>query len=321
MELKHKSVLVTGGAGFIGSSLVRELEKKENEVVVIDNLVAGSLEHLEGTKANFIKGDIRNEELLNHIMERNSIEYCFHLAAEPYIPKGYGNPELMFQINTLGTISVLKACKENKVKKIINYSTSEIYGTAQYTPMDESHPINPHSIYATSKLAAERACYILWKEQQIPVTILRQFNCYGEREGQPYIIPEIISQFTHKGNILHLGNIMAKRDFTYVGDASKASILLMETDNTEGLAVNYGRGETIAVKDIAKVIANQMGIKNWGVEIQSNRLRPFDVNVLQCDTTYFDQLTGGLEHIPFEEGIKRTVEYYIEHDCKWSWEN
>ena len=95
----------------------------------------------------------------------------------------------------------------------------------------------------------------------------------------------------------------------------------METDNTEGLAVNYGRGETIAVKDIAKVIANQMGIKNWGVEIQSNRLRPFDVNVLQCDTTYFDQLTGGLEHIPFEEGIKRTVEYYIEHDCKWSWEN
>lgn len=318
-SLSNSNVLVTGGAGFIGSSLVRQLEKLNSKVTVLDNLCAGKEEHLKGTKADLVIGDIRNKELLREILRRDKIDYCFHLAAEPFIPKGYQNPEIMFQVNTLGTIQILKSCHKAKVKRIIYYSTSEVYGTAKTLPMSETHPTTPHSIYALSKFAGDRACFILWKERKIPVIILRQFNCFGPREAQPYIIPEIISQFT-RGNNLYLGNIKAKRDFTYVDDAAIGAIKLMEMPNFEGQVVNLGRGKNWSVKQIADAIAKVMGKKDYTISIEKKRLRPFDVDELLCDNTLFNQLTGGINFISFEEGLKKTVDWYIKHGKKWSWE-
>lgn len=318
-KVEGTNILVTGGAGFIGSSLVRQLEKMNCEVTVLDNLCAGKRSHLDGTKAELVVGDIKNYELLDEILRRDKIDYCFHLAAEPFIPKGYQNPEIMFETNTLGTIHVLKSCHKAKIKRIMYYSTSEVYGTARINPMNEMHPTTPHSIYALAKFAGDRACFILWKERKIPVIILRQFNCFGPREAQPYIIPEIITQFS-RGNHLTLGNIHAKRDFTYVDDATIGQIKLMETPNLEGSVVNFGRGKNWSVKEIADAIAKVMGKKDYELTIDKKRLRPFDVDELLCDNTLFNQLTGGIKFVSFEEGLKRTVDWYNEHGKKWSWE-
>lgn len=318
-QLDGSNVLVTGGAGFIGSSLVRQLENKNCDIIVFDNLVAGTRDNLKGTKSSLIEGDIRNRELLRETMKIYDIDYCFHLAAEPYIPKGYQYPEKMFQTNTIGTLRVLEACKMAKVKKIIYYSTSEVYGTAQYLPMDEKHPTHPHSIYALSKLAADRMCYILWKERKIPIIILREFNCFGPREAQPYIIPEIISQFT-RGNELHLGNIHARRDFTYVDDATAAAIRLMEIPGYEGGVVNIGYGKNWSVQEIASEIAKIMGKKDWNIIVEKKRLRPFDVDELLCDNTLFNELTGGMNFRSFREGLQLTIDWYNRHGKKWSWE-
>lgn len=176
--IKGSSILVTGGAGFIGSALVRKLEALKCDVTIIDSLVAGRQDHLDGCKARLVEGDIRNKELLKEIMKRDSPSLCYHLAAEPFIPKGYQNPEIMFDVNTMGTISVLKACQAGKVQRMIYYSTSEVYGSAKTLPMSESHPTLPQSMYALAKFAGDRACFILWKERNIPVVILRQFNCF-----------------------------------------------------------------------------------------------------------------------------------------------
>ena len=318
-QLDGSNVLVTGGAGFVGSSLVRQLEKKNCNIIVLDNLVAETQDNLKGTKSSLIEGDIRNRELLREIMKIYKIDYCFHLAAEPYIPRGYQRPEKMFQTNTIGTLRVLEACEIAKVKKIIYYSTSEVYGTAQYLPMDEKHPTQPHSIYALSKLAGDRMCYILWKERKIPVIVVRQFNCFGPREAQPYVIPEIISQLT-KGNELHLGNIYARRDFTYVDDATEAAIKIMETPGYEGGIVNVGYGKNWSIQEIANEIAKIMGKKDRTIIVEKRKLRPFDVDELLCDNTLFNSLTGGMNFRSFREGLQLTIDWYNRHGKKWSWE-
>jgi dTDP-glucose 4,6-dehydratase len=320
LELKGKSVLVTGGAGFIGSSLVRQLQALGCHVLVLDNLLAGKREHLEGTNAELIVGDIRNSELLNYILSKNQVDFCFHLAANPFIPHGYENPEFMFSENTLGTIRVLKACHKGGVKRIVFYSTSEVYGTARTELMDESHLTTPHSTYAIAKLAADRECFVLHKEKKIPVVILRQFNCFGPREAQPYIIPEIISQFAHKGTTLSLGNLKARRDFTFVDDATKGVTKLAQVEGIDGEVVNFGRGENYSVQEIAEAVADIMKIDNWGVAVDQARLRPYDVERLKCNNSKFNNLTGGIEFTPFKEGLEQTVQWYLDHNCKWSFE-
>jgi nucleoside-diphosphate-sugar epimerase len=319
ITVKGSSVLITGGAGFIGSALVRKLETLDCQVTVLDNLVAGRPEHLNDCKARLVEGDIRNKELLKEILKRDNPELCFHLAAEPFIPKGYQNPEVMFDVNTLGTITILKACQQAKVKRILYYSTSEVYGTARTLPMGESHPTTPHSMYALAKFAGDRACFILNKERGIPVVILRQFNCFGPREAQPYIIPEIIRQF-QIGPELLLGNVDAKRDFLWVYDHCEAVVKLMETPNLEGTVVNCGRGKNWSVREIADKLSKIMNRPDYTITQEKKRLRPYDVDELLCDNTLFNSLTGGIEYTEFEDGLKWLVEWYHRHGDKWSWE-
>jgi nucleoside-diphosphate-sugar epimerase len=317
--IKGSSILVTGGAGFIGSALVRKLEALKCDVTIIDSLVAGRQDHLDGCKARLVEGDIRNKELLKEIMKRDSPSLCYHLAAEPFIPKGYQNPEIMFDVNTMGTISVLKACQAGKVQRMIYYSTSEVYGSAKTLPMSESHPTLPQSMYALAKFAGDRACFILWKERNIPVVILRQFNCFGPREAQPYIIPEIIRQF-NIGNELHLGNVDAKRDFLWVYDHCDAVVKLMEVPDLEGTIVNCGRGKNWSIKEIVDKLAKIMNKEPYTIVQERKRLRPFDVDELLCDNTLFNQLTGGIKYTDFEDGLKWLVDWYHRHGDKWSWE-
>ena len=185
--------------------------------------------------------------------------------------------------------------------------------------MDENHPTNPLSTYAVSKLAADRLCFTLHHEQNIPAVILRQFNSYGPRETQPYVIPEIIAQLS-RSNKLVVGNINAKRDFTYVEDAAKAAIALMKEEKAEGEVFNVGCGEEYSVKEIAHLIAEAIGYDSIDIEINPEKFRKLDVERLQCDYSKLHKLTGWKPEIGMKEGLKRTIEWFNENGKKWMWE-
>ena len=319
-NLRGKKVMVTGGAGFIGSTLVRELIREGAKVIVFDIFSSGDMQNLKGIEDNIkiIKGDITSKSFRS-ILEKSGAEYVFNLAAEPYIPHCYNRPLRFFEVNANGALNVLFASKHVGVKRVVQYSTSEVYGSAKYVPMDENHPTLPLSTYAVSKLATDRLCYTLHHEQKMPVVILRQFNVYGPRETQPYIIPEIISQLSRSSK-LKLGNIKARRDFTFVEDAARGAIALMKAKGTEGQVFNMGAGKDWSVKQMAEIIGRLMGHDKIKIEIDKARLRPLDVSVLRCDFSKMRKLTGWKPTVSFEEGLKRTIEDFEDHGRVWLWE-
>lgn len=319
-SLKNCNVLVTGGAGFIGSTLVRELIKVGANVIVYDNLLYGDKSNLSDIEKDMtlVIGDVISGKIFDTLKKYN-IDYVFNLAAEPYIPHSYDNPEKFFQVNVNGTINLLSACRTFNVKRIIHVSTSEVYGTGQIIPMNEKHPLNPLSTYAVSKLAGDRAAFVFSYERNIPVVIVRPFNSYGPRETQPYIIPEIIRQLFN-GKTLHLGNIDAKRDFTYVEDTALGMISVMTSNLTKGEVVNIGSNKSYSIKDIAILIGKEFGYDNIDIQIDKTRLRPLDVELLESDYSKINKLTGWKPTVDIKEGLKRTVQWYLNHGKEWSWE-
>ncbi len=318
--MQGKRVLITGGAGFIGSTLVRELLKDGAEVIVLDNFLSGKIQNLLEVQDSIkiIKGDIRDNGL-DKVFTDNQVDVVFNLAAEPYIPHCYDRPHQFFDINAGGVLNLMLACKKAEVERVLQYSTSEVYGSAKYVPMDEHHPTLPLSTYAVSKLTADRLCFTLHHEQNIPVIIMRQFNVYGPRETQPYVIPEIISQL-NAGNKLNLGNLLARRDFTFVTDAAKAAIKLMGCDNAIGHVVNVGSGTDYSIEQIAYLIADLMEVNDVTINVKSNRLRPLDVHHLNCNNNRIKRLTGWEPEICFREGLKLTIEHFKNEGGRWPWE-
>lgn len=289
-------------------------------VTVYDNFCSGDRENLAEIERDIsiVEGDILDPNFKDILIE-NEIDLVFNLAAEPYIPHCYERPKKFFETNANGTLNVLLACKEAGVKRILQYSSSEVYGNAKYVPMDEEHPTLPLSTYAVSKLAADRLCYTLHKEQEIPVVILRQFNVYGPRETQPYIIPEIIAQLS-RSKKLKLGNINARRDFTYVEDAVKGAIALIKCKKAEGEVVNLGTRTDFSVKELAEVIGKLVGRGGIEITTDKNRLRPMDVDRLQCEYRKANQLAGWKPSTSLEEGLKKTIDYFKKRGNKWLWE-
>lgn len=320
MNLSGETILVTGGAGFIGSALVRELLKNNAETVVYDNFLYGDHSNLAEIEKDIeiVNGDVLSWKLY-HTIKKHNVKYVFHLAAEPYIPHCYDNPEKFFDVNVKGTMQLLMACKTLDVERIVHFSTSEVYGTAQYTPMDENHPTLPLSTYAVSKLAADRTCFVFSHEHKIPVVIVRPFNCYGPRETQPYVIPEIVTQLA-KTNVVTLGNIKAQRDFTYVEDTAKGAIEIIRSDIPNGEVVNLGSNKAYSIEELALLIGKIIGHEKIEINIDNSRLRPLDVNMLQCDYKKANKITGWTPKINIEEGLKRTVKWYMENGRHWIWE-
>jgi nucleoside-diphosphate-sugar epimerase len=320
MELRNRKVMVTGGAGFIGSALVRELLLKGCRVVVYDNFVSGDMANLESVKSEvkMIEGDVRDPNFAA-TLATSKAELLFNLAAEPYIPGCYDRPRDFFEVNASGTLNVMLACLETGIKRVLHYSSSEVYGNAMRVPMDEEHPTCPQSTYATSKLAADRLCYTLHHEQRLPVIIMRQFNVYGPRETHPYVIPELISQLS-LGNKAKLGNVEARRDLTYVDDAAHGAVRLMKCDEAMGKVVNLGSGVDWSVAELAKVIGNQLGWDEIDITIDKARLRPLDVNRLYCDNTRIKQMIGWTPEISLVDGLRKTIDWYERNGRHWIWE-
>jgi len=303
--------VVTGGAGFIGSELTKQLLCKGAEVTVLDNFASGREEYLADLPVRIVKGDICDKKKVAECMKDQ--EMVYHLAALPFIPDSYVNPEEFFRVNVEGSINLMwQAIRSGSVKRLVYVSSSEVYGSAQRIPMREDHPTHPHSTYAVSKLAADRTIFTLHKEHDFPITILRLFNAYGPNVTQPYIIPEMAIQLLEGSGRLVLGNVDSSRDFTFVEDAARAIILSSLSDEAIGEVINVGSGRDIRIQDLANRLASIIGTR-FILEKDPSRFRPYDVDRLVCDNSKAMRLLGWKPEVELDMGLKRTVDWIRQH--------
>lgn len=309
--IRKAKVCVVGGLGFLGSHLVDHLiDDRECEVLVLDNLITGQLKW-KHPKATFIWCDITHSESeLRRIFTQYNIEYVFNYAAEPYIPVSFERPMHVFDINAKGALMVINAAHEAGVKGILQVSSAEIYGDAPNHPIDEDWPARPHSSYGASKLAIDALLQAGWKERKAPALALRQFNCVGERETHPYVIPEIVKQFS-EGNRVRLGN-NSFRDFQYAGDAIRMAVELLEKGNF-GEVYNMGSQEGIKIYDLAHRIGGLMGYNPTEVETDASRVRPWEIWHLQSDNTKLYKTISYRPQVSLEEALKRMIKDYQEN--------
>jgi dTDP-glucose 4,6-dehydratase len=315
-----EKALITGGAGFMGSALIHRLVNENWDVYAYDNFATGTAANLKSVipHDHIIRGDVESWKFMK-TLSTTKPDTLYHLAADPYIPMSYDYPERFMRTNFQGTLNVLMTSKTFEVKRIVHYSTSEVYGSAQTAPMNEEHPTLPHSVYAVSKLAGDQLCRVLAKEQGVPVVIVRPFNCYGPRETHPYVIPEIISQLARSEEVT-LGNLEARRDFTYVDDTARAVSMLATKQGIDGEVFNVGSGRDYSVKELAEATGLIMRNGQMKIRLDKSRLRPYDVSRLICDNSKVRKLTGWKPEVSLEEGLRRTVQWYKENGNTWEWE-
>ena len=307
LNLKNKEILVTGGCGFIGSEIVKQLSQIGASVTIIDNLSSGKEKYIQGlSNVKLITADLLDNDAVRSAVKDK--EYVISNAALPFIPDSYYLPKKFFDVNVNATISLaLAVIKEKKTKRFVHISSSEIYGTARYIPMDESHHTTPQSTYAVSKLAGERVVFTMHKEHNLPAVIIRPFNSFGPNITQPYIIPEIISQM-ERSDVIKLGNLNAKRDLTYVSDTVNGIILSMVKEGIVGEVINIGSQRSYSIKDLVYLISDIMG-KKVSIEIESSRFRPYDVDTLICSYERANKILGWKPEVTVREGLKNTIEW------------
>tara|TARA_R110000744_G_scaffold379993_1_gene499397 strand:+ start:2738 stop:3709 length:972 start_codon:yes stop_codon:yes gene_type:complete len=316
--IKNTNVCVIGGAGFIGSHLVDYLtEKRKCNVIVLDNLITGQTKNIN-PKAKFIWHDIRdNENELTRILKSHKIEYVFNYAAEPYIPECFERPMHFFDINATSVLRVLNACHAADIKGIIQVSSAEIYGD-MVGKIKENDPVEPHSTYGVSKLAADGLVQVRWREAKVPAIAIRQFNCVGERETHEYVIPEIIEQLS-KSNTVRLGN-NSFRDFQYAGDAVEMAVELLEKGQF-GEVYNMGSEGGIKIYELAHLIGKLMNHNEVIIDTDESRIRPWEIWHLQSDNTKLYSVIGQKVPTNLEEALTKTIKYFYDNGNQWDWEN
>jgi NAD dependent epimerase/dehydratase len=256
-----------------------------------------------------ISGDVRDPHFCKEITK--DIDVIFHLAALIAIPYSYVAPDSYVETNIKGTLNICQAAKENRCERVIHTSTSEVYGTAQYVPIDEKHPLQPQSPYSASKIGVDQMAMSFHLAFGLPVTIARPFNTYGPRQSARAVIPTIIGQIAAGKKQIKLGDLSPTRDFNYVLDTCRGFIALAESDKTIGDVINIGSGVEISIGDTLSLIKK---IMNSDVELitDEQRLRPKQSEVFRlcCDNTKIHELTGFLPEYSLKKGLKETIDWF-----------
>lgn len=327
-KIQNANVAVVGGAGFLGSHLVNYLIQERNcRVWVIDNLVVGN-RHFVHSAAEFVHHDITSsEEYLRKLFQRHEIQYVFNYAAYPYIPDSFERPLQVWNVNAMGALKVINAAQEAGVERILQVSSAEIYGShSGLSAIDENHPVVPHSSYGASKAAIDFVVQARWKENKTPCIALRQFNCIGERETHPYVVPEIITQLLGRGDFgqdtsiqkaVRLGN-NSRRDFMYAGDAVRGAVELLERGEL-GEVYNLGSKESIAIYDLAALIGRILGLKVV-VDVDPAKIRPWEIWALRSDNTKIEGFVETANFKTLEKALEFTIQDYLRNGYSWNWQ-
>lgn len=313
-----KSVLVTGAGGFIGSHLVERLYAEGAKVRAFVRYnsrgEAGLLRQLPSetlTQIEIIGGDIRDSSAIFTASE--GAEIIFHLGALISIPYSYVHPREVTESNIIGTLNVLEAARHHKTSRVIHTSTSEVYGTARYAPINEAHPLQGQSPYSASKIGADKLAESFHLSFNVPVVTVRPFNTFGPRQSARAVIPTIITQAL-AGKVIKLGNLDTTRDFTYVEDTVEGFLKAAQADGVEGGTFNLGTGEEIRVGDLADRIISATGTQAR-VQVEALRLRPDKSEVLRLisDNSLAKQSLGWSPRFSLDEGLSRTIAWIRDH--------
>jgi NAD dependent epimerase/dehydratase len=313
------TVLVTGAGGFIGSHLTAALLDAGREVrALVHYNGRGTWGHLDELSAEHkSRLDVRLGDVTDPFLTRSLVEGCdviFHLAALIAIPYSYQAPASYLAVNAHGTLNILEACRTANVKRVIVTSTSEVYGTASYTPMDEAHPLQAQSPYAASKIAGDKVAESFYSSFGLPVVILRPFNTYGPRQSARAVIPTVLTQALSGADEIRLGNLQPQRDLTFVGDTVKAFLLAAEREGLEGETIHFGQGQAVSIEDLAKLCVRVVGSEARIVSTDERR-RPSgsEVELLMCDHSKAKRLLGWQPLVSLEQGLALTADYLTEH--------
>jgi NAD dependent epimerase/dehydratase len=314
MKWQDKRVLVTGAGGFIGSHLVDELLIKGADVTAFVHYNArndwGMLEgryNDETPNLNVTAVDFTDSLFVKKAVSEK--EYVFHLAALIGIPYSYVAPESYLNTNIKGTLNVMQACLDANTDRVVHTSTSEVYGTAQYTPIDEKHPLQGQSPYSASKIGADKIAESFYCSFGLPVTTIRPFNTFGPRQSTRAVIPTIITQAL-TGKIVKLGSLTPIRDLTYVADTVSGFIKLAESKKTIGKTINTGSGRGVTIGELADIIVRQVNPKAR-IICEEKRVRPDKSEVMEllCDNRCAAELSGWKPAYSLEEGLSLTIDW------------
>lgn len=310
---KNKTMLVTGADGFIGSHLTEMLLNEGYKVRALSQYNSfnnwGWLEDINHPNLEVVTGDVRDPHYCKHISR--DVDTIFHLAALIAIPYSYIAPDSYVDTNVKGTLNICQAAKENGVRRVLVTSTSEVYGTAQYVPIDEKHPKQPQSPYSATKIGADAMAMSFYNAFELPVVIVRPFNTYGPRQSARAIIPTIITQIANGATEIKLGDLTPTRDFNFVKDTCRGFIQLADCDEAIGQEVNVCSNYEISMRDTLNLIADIMGKDVKFVE-DTQRLRPKNSEVFRLwgDNTKIKGLTGFEPEYDIRRGLEETIKWF-----------
>ena len=314
--MDSKVALVTGADGFIGSHVVEMLVSHGYSVKALSQYNSfnnwGWLESINCKDSiEIISGDIRDPFFCKDISK--NVDIIFHLAALIAIPYSYIAPDSYLETNIKGTLNICQAAKENGNIKVVHTSTSEVYGTAQYVPIDELHPVSPQSPYSASKIAADSMAMSFYNSFNLPLSIVRPFNTYGPRQSARAVIPTIITQIANGMKEIKLGDLSPTRDFNYVEDTCRGFIAIAENDKSIGEIINIGSNSEISIADTLNIIKELMD-SDVKFLVDNERLRPKDSEVFRlfCDNTKIKEITGYTPQVSIRVGLKKTIEWFID---------
>lgn len=317
---RNKKIFITGGDGFIGSHLTEHFLKEGYSVRAMAMYNSfGSWGWLEDADPELrknlevVSGDIRDERFVRDAMK--DVGTVFHLAALIAIPYSYNAPKSYIETNIIGTYNVCQAALDHKVQRVVITSTSEVYGTAQFVPISESHPLQPQSPYSASKIGADAIALSFHNSFELPLTVARPFNTYGPRQSARAIIPTIITQIANGYKQINLGDLTPTRDFNYVSDVCLGFAALADCDAALGKVVNIGSNIEISLNDTFSLIKRLMKT-DVELVLDKSRLRPANSEVFRlcCDNKLLQQLTGFVPPTGFEQGLMKTIEWFTQSE-------